>query len=386
MTTESPVRMGILGVGSMGSNHARMIREGRVPGMVLGGVCDRKSEAMQSFSEVSQFRDPGEMFASGLVDAVLIATPHYDHTPLGIAALEAGMHVLVEKPISVHKADAGKLIAAYDPAKGKVFAAMFNQRTDPRYRKLKSMIESGELGEVRRIHWAITDWFRSESYYRSGGWRATWGGEGGGVLLNQCPHQLDLWQWLFGMPSAVTAICQNGRFHDIEVEDAVTALLEYESGTTGVFTTTTGEAPGENRLSIATDRGLIVVGKSGLHFRRTESSVQEFIKTTPGRFEGPPVWEIEIPVIGQGEQHLGILKNFVQAIRGEADLLAPAADGIQSVELANAMILSGTKRSRVELPICPVEYEEELKKKISTSTYVKPSAAITTGDDFSKSF
>lgn len=370
----------------MGSNHARSIQDGRVPGMVLGAVCDRSPEAMAPFSTVSRFSDPGEMLGSGQVDAVLIATPHYDHTPLGIAALEAGLHVLVEKPISVHKADAEKLIAAHNPAGNQIFAAMFNQRTDPRYRKLKSMMESGELGKVRRIHWAITDWFRSEAYYRSGGWRATWGGEGGGVLLNQCPHQLDLWQWLFGMPSAVTAICQNGRFHEIEVEDAVTALMEYDDGTTGVFTTTTGEAPGENRLSIATDRGLVVVGPAGLHFRRTESPVQEFIQTTPGRFEGPPVWEIDIPVAGQGEQHLGILKNFVQAIRGEAALLAPASEGIHSVELANAMILSGTKRARVDLPISSAEYAEELKKKIATSTYIKPAVTAVTGDDFSKSF
>ncbi|GAB4169119.1 MAG: Gfo/Idh/MocA family oxidoreductase [Terrimicrobiaceae bacterium] len=378
--------MGIIGVGSMGSNHARLIQEGRVPGMVLVAVCDRNTEAMNSFSGISRFSEPEEMMGSGQVDAVLIATPHYDHTPLGIAALEAGLHVIVEKPISVHKADAEKLIAAYDPAGKQIFAAMFNQRTDPRYRKLKAMMETGELGQVRRIHWAITDWFRSEAYYRSGGWRATWAGEGGGVLLNQCPHQLDLWQWLFGMPSAVTAICQNGRFHEIEVEDAVTALMEYDDGTTGVFTTTTGEAPGENRLSVATDRGLLVVGPGGLHFRRTEFPVQEFIQTTPGRFEGPPVWEIEIPVSGQGEQHLGILKNFVQAIRGEATLLAPATEGIHSVELANAMILSGTKRARVDLPISSAEYAEELKKKIATSTYIKPTGTEIKEDDFSKSF
>lgn len=379
--------MGIIGVGSMGSAHARWIAEGKVPGMTLAALCDRNPEPARAFPDAAFFENPAAMFAAGRLDAVLIATPHYDHTPLGIAALQAGLHVLVEKPVSVHKADAERLIAAHDPSRGNIFAAMFNQRTDPRYRKLRELIVSGELGEVRRIHWAITDWFRSEAYYRSGGWRATWGGEGGGVLLNQCPHQLDLWQWLFGMPAAVTAICQNGRFHDIEVEDAVTALLEYSSGTTGVFTTTTGEAPGENRLSVATDRGLVIVTPSGLHFRRTESPVQEFINTTPGRFAGPPTWDIEIPLDGQGEQHVGILKNFVQAIRGEDALIAPAADGIHSVELANAMILSGSRRARVDLPISSAEYEEELKKKITSSTYVKPvTEPRSASDDFTKSF
>jgi predicted dehydrogenase len=217
----------------------------------------------------------------------------------------------------------------------------------------------------------ITDWFRPEAYYRSGGWRATWSGEGGGVLLNQCPHQLDLWQWLFGMPRSVTASCQFGRFHDIEVEDSVSALLEYGNGCQGVFVATTGEAPGENRLSLACDRGLLVVEREGLRFVRTEVPVPEFSRTTDERFSKPETREVWIPCEDRGEQHLGILKNFAAAILDGEALIAPALEGIHSVELANAMLLSSLKQRRQGLPIDAAEYENELGRLISQSETCK---------------
>ncbi len=379
------VRLGIIGVGSMGSAHARAVVEGKVPGLELTALCDHDVKACAAFGGAAAFQDATALMGSGLVDAVLIATPHYAHTTIGIEALHRGLHVLVEKPISVHKADCERLIAAYDPAKGNVFAAMFNQRTDPHYIKLRQLIAAGELGEVRRINWVITDWFRSEAYYLSGGWRATWAGEGGGVLLNQCPHQLDLWQWLFGMPQTVTASCQIGRFHDIEVEDSVTALLEYSDGTQGVFVTTTGEAPGENRLSVACERGLVVVERGGLRFTRNEMPTSEFSKTTKDRFSRPPTWDVHIPIESSGEQHLGILKNFAAAILHGEPLIAPAIEGIHSVELANAMLLSSLKNRRQPLPIDAAEFEEELGKLVRQSTFQKKEV-IVAADDFSKSF
>jgi predicted dehydrogenase len=361
------VRLGVIGVGAMGASHARWVLEGKVGGMRLTAVCNRSAAALSGFADLGKFTDPIALMDSGLVDAVLIATPHDSHTPLAVAALERGLHVLLEKPVAVHKAECERLIAAYDPARGQVFAAMFNQRTDPHYVKLRELIESGDLGLIQRIQWVITDWFRPEAYYRSGGWRATWSGEGGGVLLNQCPHQLDLWQWLFGMPRSVTASCQFGRFHDIEVEDSVSALLEYGNGCQGVFVATTGEAPGENRLSLACDRGLLVVEREGLRFVRTEVPVPEFSRTTDERFSKPETREVWIPCDDRGEQHLGILKNFAAAILDGEALIAPALEGIHSVELANAMLLSSLKQRRQDLPIDAAEYENELGRLISQS-------------------
>jgi len=362
------VDLGVIGLGSMGESHARLVAEGKVPGMRLAAVCNRSGAAFSGFPGIRGFTDPIALMDSGLVDAVLIATPHYSHTPLAVAALERGLHVLLEKPIAVHKAECERLIAAYDPARGRVFAAMFNQRTDPRYVKLRELIKSGELGPIQRVQWVITDWFRPEAYYRSGGWRATWSGEGGGVLLNQCPHQLDLWQWLFGMPRTVTASCQFGRFHDIEVEDSVTAMLEYDNGCQGVFVASTGEAPGENRLSLACDRGLLVVERDGLRFARTEVPVAEFSRTTDERFKMPDTRDLWFPCEGRGEQHPGILKNFASDILDGDALIAPAVEGIHSVELANAMLLSSLKHRRQSLPIDAAEYEEELERLVNRSS------------------
>ncbi len=378
MKDSGNVRLGIIGLGNMGQAHANHIMKGAVPGLEVAAVADRNEERIAGYGGIAQFTDGEALIESGAVDAVLIATPHYSHTTLGIAALEAGLHTLVEKPISVHKEDCEALIAAWQDT-DVVFSAMFNQRTDPSFRKVKQLIENGELGAVQRISWIITEWYRTEAYYVSGGWRATWGGEGGGVLLNQCPHNLDLLQWLFGMPSRVTANCQFGRFHNIEVEDAVSAILEYPGGATGTFVTTTGEAPGTNRMEVACDRGKLVVENGSIRFWRTEQTVPEHTKNAEAGFEKPGVWEVAIPVSGgKGEQHVGILKNFANAIlHGEA-LIAPAAEGIHSVELANAMLYSAFQGYSVDLPLDGADYAAVLKKKIAESTYVKP--AIKEGD------
>ena len=324
------------------------------------------------------------MIRSGEIDAILIATPHYFHTTIGIDALNNGLHVLTEKPISVHKADCERLIAAHTN-KDLVFAAMFNQRTNPHFQRIRSIVQSGELGEIRRTMCVATDWFRSEAYYASGGWRATWAGEGGGVLLNQCPHTLDLFQWICGMPSKVRAFCKFGKFHNIEVEDDVTAYLEYPNGATGVFIATTGEAPGTNRLEIAGDRGRLVFENGKITFDRTEVSVQEFNRTTPEAFATPKLWKCEIPENGHGQQHLGILQNFVDVILDGGELIAPAEEGIHSVEFANAMLYSTFSDSEVSVPLDGAAYEAALKDRIATSRFVKEVRADV-DVDLSKSF
>jgi len=350
MSISKTVRLGVIGVGSMGAAHARMVRGGAVPGMSLGALACGRHARDAEFSGVPVFDEPNAMMRSGLIDAVLIATPHYQHTPLGIAALEAGLHLLLEKPVSVHKADCERIFAAHRD-KRLVFAAMFNQRTDPKYIKLRELVQSGELGNIHRILWTITDWFRTDAYYATGGWRATWAGEGGGVLLNQCPHQLDLWQWIFGMPSRVRAHCGFGRFHDIEVEDDVTAFMEYAEGTQGVFITTTGEAPGVNRLEVAAENGLVTVEGNTIRWQRNKVAVSEFRKKSSEPFGKPATETIEFVFPDTGAQHAGILANFANAIRFGEPPIAPAEEGVHSVELANAMILSGHCGETLGLPL-----------------------------------
>lgn len=381
------VRMGIVGLGNMGSAHARMLIEGKIPGATLAAVCDVDKNRHAPFSAIPYFADSRSMLASGTVDAVLVATPHYAHTTIGIEALKAGLHVLVEKPISVHKADCLRLIGAHQNKK-QVFAAMFNQRTDPYYQKVRELVCGGELGAIRRVNWIITDWFRPESYYASGGWRATWGGEGGGVLLNQCPHNIDLYQWMFGMPSKVRGFCQLGRYHKIEVEDDVSAYFEYPDGKTAVFITSTGEAPGTNRLEITAEQGRLVLENNQLTYTRNEVQTSSFSRTTTGLFSRPDVWNVTIPLPNhRGDQHLGILKNFVGAILRGEKLIAPASEGIRSVELANAILLSSLQGKTVELPLSAPVYERELKKLIAGSK-IKKKVVKTAGPaaDFAKSF
>lgn len=381
------VRVGIIGLGNMGQQHARSIRDKKVAGMVLAALADERSELAELFPETPFFSTGPELMDSGLIDAVIIATPHFSHTTLGIQSLEAGLHTMVEKPISAHKADCERLIAAKE-GKDVVFAAMFNQRTDPAYVKVKQLIEGGELGRINRIQWTITNWFRTDSYYASGGWRATWAGEGGGVLLNQCPHQLDLWQWLFGMPDLVWADCQIGHSHAIEVEDEVTAVLKYADGKRGVFITSTGEAPGTNRLEIACERGRVVLEDGRISWLRNEVETSDFLRMAKGSFDKPGVWQVEIPISDKVEQHVGILKNFARAILDGETLIAPAEEGIRSVELGNAMLLSGAEGVEVSLPIDAARYEKLLQGRIAAS---KPKVLTANGKavsavDFSKSY
>ena len=385
---QKSLRIGLVGLGNMGKSHAKLLREGRVNGACLAAVADSNPAALEGFQDIPHFSDADQLLRSGEVDAVQIATPHYSHTTIGIAALEQGLHVLVEKPISVHKNDCAKLIAAHVGRDKQVFSAMFNQRTDPYYQKIRELVQGGELGEVRRVNWIITNWFRSEAYYASSDWRATWEGEGGGVLLNQCPHNLDLLQWIFGMPKSLRAFCRFGKYHDIEVEDDVTAYMEFANGATGVFITTTGEAPGTNRLEITTERGKLIYENDRLAFTRNEVETTHFSRTTKECFAMPPTWDITIPISGHGRQHLGILQNFTDAIHDGVPLLAPASEGIHSVELANAMLYSAFTEQTVNFPLDGDAFEGHLKKLIAGSDASKKKRASTGGsaEDFSKSF
>lgn len=374
----SQVRVGVIGVGGMGSFYADRVQKGEIPRAVLTAVCDADRSRLDRWSTVKTFTDAGELIESGEIDAVIICTPHYDHTPIGIAALKKGLHVLVDKPISVHKADAQKLVAAHkDPSQ--VFAAMFNQRTDGFFLKIKELIDSRALGEIRRANWIITSWFRSFAYYASSPWRATWAGEGGGVLLNQCPHQIDMLCWLLGMPVKVDARCHFGKYHDIEVEDEVTAYLEYPNGCTGIFITSTGEAPGTNRLEITGENGKVVFEHDKLVFYRNKQPMTEFSRTTSERFATPETEIIEYPGLDHGRQHLGVIENFVEAILDGKRLIAPAAEGLASVELANAMLMSEFEKRTVTLPLDPDAYAHRLEIKVKNSSYIKRKPATAPG-------
>ena len=381
------VRLGIIGMGNIGKHHAGYLFEGKVSRCELVAVCSTSPQKLEPYKAkgLKVFDRAEKLVPSREVDAVIVATPHYQHTSIGIAALEAGMHLMVEKPISAHKADAERLIAVAKRHPKQVFAAMFQLRTEPRYLKIRELIQNSDLGEIVRMSWIITDWYRTEAYYASGGWRATWRGEGGGVLLNQCLHNLDVIAWLLGMPSRVRGFCQLGRYHNIEVEDNVTACLEYPNSATGVFITSTGEAPGTNRFEIAGTRGKVVLENSRLSFARNETDMIEFSKSAKVGFAKPEARQEDIPFEDAATPHATLMQNFVDAILDGKPLIAPGEVGVHSVELANAMLYSSLIGQTVELPMDSAAFEKKLQQLIAESKFEKKVVEIK-GDDFTRSF
>ena len=361
------VRLGIIGIGGMGTNHAKSIVEGKVPHLRLTAVCDIRQSRLDWAKEnlpadIKRYSDGKEMIDSGDIDAVLIATPHYIHPDFVIYALTHGVHALSEKPAGVYTKQVREMNEVALKS-DKVFAIMFNQRTNCVYRKLHDMIASGELGKLKRVNWIITDWYRTQSYYDAAGWKATWDGEGGGVLLNQCPHQLDLLQWLCGLPVKVRAFCHEAKWHDIEVEDDVTAYMEFEGGATGVFVTTTGDAPGTNRLELTFEMGKIVCENGKLLFDRLAVNEREFCRTEKNGFAKPDTEHLEIETDGQNEQHIGVFKAFTERILHGTPLIAEGVEGINGLTLSNAMFLSSWLDRTVEIPFDEDLFLEELNKR-----------------------
>ena len=381
------VRIGIIGMGNMGRFHANDLLDGKVPRGELAAVGSTSPHKLEEYKEkgVQIFGSGEEMIASGAIDALLIATPHYQHTSLGVAALEAGLHIMVEKPISAHKADAERLIAAAAARPDQVFGAMFQLRVEPRYQKIRELVQGGELGDLVRVLWIMTDWFRSEAYFQSGGWRATWKGEGGGGLLNQCLQQLDAMQWITGMPSKVRSHVGIGRWHDIEVEDDVTCYMEFANGASGAFITSSGETPGSNRFEIAGTKGRLILENDTLTLTRNEVPSDEWCKTSKIGFQKPETTVEEIPIPGADAAHATLMTNFVNAILDGEALIAPGVEGLGSVELANVMVYSGLLNESVDLPMDGAAWEAKLNELIANSTHEKKVVEVSS-EDFAASF
>lgn len=370
------VRMGVIGFGNMGTSHCGNLYAGKVPGMVLGAICDtsepRRVVAKEKYKDVPVFETAEEMYKSGAVDAVVIAVPHYDHTSLAIKAFEYGLHVLVEKPAGVYTKQVKEMNEAAAKS-DKVFGIMYNQRTNPVYQKLREMIKRGDLGHIKRITWIITNWYRPQAYHDSSTWRSAWKTEGGGALINQNPHQLDLWQWMFGMPDKIFSKVSFGKYYDIEVEDDVFAYFEYANGTTGEYITSTGEAPGTNRLEVACDMGKIVIEDNKMTFNRNVISEREHNRVNTEPFAFPECWECNIPAdFSGGEQHVGIFKSFAKAILEGKELLAKGEEGIKGLTISNAIHLSAWTGEIIDVNNFDDErFYSYLQDKIANSTVKK---------------
>lgn len=348
------IRIGVVGIGNMGSAHAMNIFQNKIKGMTLTAICDvhpdRQTWAQENFGEqILRFTDYNDMFSAGILDAVIIATPHFLHPVIAEKAFACGMHVLTEKPAGVDTASVRRMNEAAVQS-GKLFAIMYNQRTNPLYRKLKEYVETGKLGQMKRFVWIINNWYRSQAYYDSGAWRATWNGEGGGVLLNQCPHNLDLWQWIAGMPCRLRAFCRTAQYHQIQVEDDVTIYAEYENGANACFITSTGEYPGTNRLEISGTKGKAVLEEGKLKLFLLERDEREICRTAEDAMPNEKVVCSEIQQTQPEAGHMGILQNFADAILHGEPLLAPGEEGIKGLSISNAAYLSQWLEDWVNVP------------------------------------
>jgi predicted dehydrogenase len=356
--------------------YCKYLLEGRVAQMELTAVAARGTGKLWAEENIRDniviFDDAKELMCSGLCEAVIIATPHYSHPELAIEAFEQGLHVLCEKPAGVYSKQVRSMNEAAVQS-GLVFGIMFNQRTNSIYRKVYELVHSGELGAIKRVNWIATNWYRTQAYYDNNGWRATWAGEGGGVLINQCPHNLDLLQWICGMPTRVMAFCHNGKWHNIEVEDDVTAYLEFPGGATGVFVTSTGDAPGTNRLELTMEKGRIICEDDKLSLFLLDVNEREHCFTSPEPMKKPGGRYAEVETDGSNEQQIGVLKAFAGKIRYGTPLVAEGVEGIRELILSNAMYLSSWLGGPVELPFDEELFLEELNKRCSGSSYGKVS-------------
>lgn len=369
------VRVGIIGLGNQGTHYiAGLFNPGKIPNGVVTAMCDNnpaKIEAMKARTQgqdITYFENYIDLLDSGLCDMVMVVVPHYFHPEMVMEALKRGIHVICDKPAGVYTKQVKEMNACAKQSNA-LFAMMFNQRTNCVYRKMREIVQQGGIGELQRVTWIITDWYRTQQYYDSGSWRATWEGEGGGVLINQCPHQIDLVQWVVGeTPVAINGFCQYGKWHNIEVEDEVTAYFRYKNGATGVFITTTGEAPGTNRFEISGTRGKLLVENNKLFYWKNEEDTQEWARTANTGFVPPKCTMTEVETDGQNPQHMGILNNFIAAVRGEEPLFVDGTEGINGVEMMNAMELSGWNNGEtITLPVDEDRYLRELQAHVAKS-------------------
>lgn len=366
------VNVAVIGVGRMGGRHADNLLKNRVKGARLAAVCDISDEALKKYSgKVARYRDYKEMLSQQKIEAVVIATPHYEHGKIAIYCIEHGINVLIEKPLTVTTAEAKKVISAANENPLLKVAVMFNQRTSPLYKRAKALIESNKLGKIQRVNYIITDWYRSQAYYDQGGWRATLAGEGGGTLINQCVHQLDLLQWITNMPISVQAECKTvGR--KITTENDVTATLEYDNGAMCSFTASTHELHGTNRLEIACEKGRIVVDKQKMTVTQFGKAEPEVNATTRFGYGSVTIKRTQTYRRGLGfaleqiyGQQIKILRNFINAQTKGEKLISPVYDGLNAVELINGFYLSSWTKSKVLLPIDDALYESLLTQKVS---------------------
>jgi len=365
---EKQVKAALVGFGGMGQIYAKMIHAGMVPELKLVGVCCRNETGQKLLAEefpgIAVYRDAEEMAAyESDYEAVIIVTPHTSHVELGMKFAMLGKHILMDKPAGIHAGGVLELVG-HCAKHGLSYGMIFQNRRLPAFRKVREMLDSGALGTLHRAVWVCNNWYRSPAYHRSAGWRSSWRTECGGLMINQNPHYVDLWNWLFGMPNRVYADMEFGRYNEFLVDDAVDIQFSYESGFHGTMISATGEAPGVNRLEIWGSRGRLTVEEaSRVFFDENELSTEEFGRVNTVKFAGIPHAVREIELEEPGNLYQQVLRNFGDHLLNGTPLYADGRDGLREVQLANGVYVSGWEEKRVQLPVADERYLAGLKVK-----------------------
>lgn len=368
------IRMAVIGIGIMGKKYAKMIREGMISGMRLGAVCCRSQENIQWAKaqlgeEIPVFENTKQLFeSSDLFDACLIVTPHKLHPEMIMQALDAGKHVFCDKPIGISMKQCQGIREKLDQS-GLVFAMMFHQRMYPKYERIHTLLENGTLGQIRRIMVENSRYYRTWYYHKSGSWRSSWKGEGGGALLNQGQHLLDIWQWLFGMPDSLYAMIPYGKYNDFSVDDEATILMKYPDKKTAVLILTTGEGTWTERMEIAGSKGTLILEDNHLTLHLYDQDLDDYKKTAACSSREEFKEKVLEEVFPEDQEpYEEMLTDFAQAVLKKRPVRVNGLEGLNSLELTNAAYLSAWTGETVALPLDAERYERELEKRITDET------------------
>ncbi len=359
------IRTALIGIGVMGKKYAKMICDGEVKGIMLTAVVCRNSDAAKWVKalgrDIKIFESAEKLFENpDYYDAVIIATPHKSHPQLANNAFELGKHVMCDKPAGISVSDAVKMSKAAEKS-NKIYAMMFHQRLYPKHIKIKEILNEGRLGDLKRIMLVNSRYLRTSHYHKSGSWRSSWSGEGGGALINQGQHILDIWQWLFDMPQSLYADICFGKYNDFKVDDELTIQMRYKNNLTAVFMLTTGEAVHQERLEIVGNKGKILLEDDTLHIYSYSENCDDYIKTAKvNSRENLSINEEIIKFDKIEEPYAQMLENFAGAVFGENTLIADGRNAVNPIMLTNAAYYSAWKGEAVKLPIDADEYDRML--------------------------
>ena len=329
-------------------------------GINVVAACDNRAEpGKQRAAEIgcAFYEDYRAMLAETKPDVAIIVTPHPLHPSIAIDCLRAGCHVLVEKPMAIDVASADRMVAEADTC-GRTLAINFQHRLRPAVEKARQLVVEGAIGALVRTL-SIEPWFRTAYYYRTADWRAKWTSEGGGVLLNQAPHTLDILCHLAGLPRKVWGWTRT-RYHSIQVEDTAQAMFEYPNGAPGYLTVSTVEVGVAPHLQIIGEKGAIELVGNQLTIYRSTPSSREYMLTSAEMFGKPETSSETLEIPDTSGAHLAVYRDFKAALRDGRQPRCNGREGIMSLELANAITLSSYADRAVTLPLDRAAYSELL--------------------------